>query len=259
MPKSFNKELEAHWNTAHPELLSKFVQRELDTEKGVAPLKERAKAADDLLNEFKPYEAQMRMNNATPQTVMRDYLRTAAIFQTGTPSLKVQAVAELIRQHSIPIEHLQQMLNGSAPPQQGYGPAEINQLVEQRFSDFQKQQAEQAGEAEIAKFAGANPHFEALQDWMADLMRTDKFVSANQGKSAQDKLKAAYDLAIRMDPEISKQVAAEQQAAAVAQQQVAQARKAAVLVKGSPPSGTVTKIDPTDRRAFLENQVRAHR
>src|SRR5881296_748735 len=40
MPKSLRKELEAHWNTAHPELAAAIHQRELDYEKGVQPLKE---------------------------------------------------------------------------------------------------------------------------------------------------------------------------------------------------------------------------
>src|SRR6185369_11363430 len=91
MPKSLKKEVEAHWNTAPVELVSEFHRREQDYEKGLQPLRMKAQEADELLNEFKPYEMLLKMEGATPRQAIGSLLQTAAILRTGTPAQKAQA------------------------------------------------------------------------------------------------------------------------------------------------------------------------
>jgi len=259
MPKSLKKELESHWNTVAPEFAAAIAQRETDYEKGVAPLKERAKVADEFMNVIKPYEQMILADKGTPLGAVKNMLETAAIMRD--PAQRLPAIAGLIRQYGISIEDLQQALAGTAPPQQGLNPQYVSQLVDQRFNAFQTEQSLKTTQAEIEKFA-ANPehaHFSAVEDWMGAILSAEKFQSEHGSKPIQDKLKAAYDVAVRMDPAIWQQIEAAQQAASHAKQQVSQARKAAVQVRGAPSTGPVPQINPNDRRALIEAQIKARR
>ncbi len=263
MPKSLRLELSQHWEKTPAELQAAINQREADYEKGVQPLKQKAQQADELLNEFKPYEAMLRTENATPATAVRTLLQTAAILRTGSPVQKAHAVATTMRQFGIPIEHIQQMLSGSvpAPAQQAMDPQYIQQLVNQQLTAFQQQQLEGQNISEVERFA-ANPehkHFAAVQDWMSSLMATERFQQEHGSKAPQDTLKAAYDMALRVDPAIYQQVIAEQQAKETAQRQVTQSKNAAVQVKGAPSSGPAARPDPNNRREVIGALIRAQR
>ena len=261
MPKSYKKELELHWNTLPHEFAASVVQRESDYEKGVAPLKEKARIADEVLKEFKPYEQMLQTEGGTPAAAIRQLLSTAAIFRSNNPGLKAQAVVQIMRQFGIPLEHLQQVQAGTPPPQPGVDPQQITQLVEQRLAAFQRQQSDTQNQTEIERFA-ANPeheHFDAVSDWMANLMTTERFRADHVGKSPQEKLKSAYETAIRMDPEIYQKVAAKQQAKDNAARQVHQSKNAAVQVKGAPSAGPAPTPNPNNRRELIAAQFRATR
>ena len=265
MPKSLKKELEAHWNQAHPELASAFVQREADYEKDVAPLRDKAKVADELLNEFRPYQQMLASEGGTPQTAMRQLLQTAALFRTGSPAQKAQAVAQLMQQYSVSQEDLQQVLSGAIPIQQGLDPQQVRQLVEQRFSQFQEQQARVAAESQLEAF-GQQPnhkHFQSVRKTMGALMMNEDFQSRLNGKSESDILEAAYQSACWANDEIRSQLMAEQQAASTHNQQaqrvVQQAKQAAVQVHGAPQSAPAPKVDPSNRRELIKNAIRGSR
>jgi len=77
--------------------------------------------------------------------------------------------------------------------------------------------------------------------------------------SETEKLKLAYDTAIRLDPAVHQQVLAEQQARDQAQNRVAQARNAAVQIKGAPTAAPGSKPNPKDRREVIKNALHASR
>ena len=64
------KELAPHWETAHPDLVSDIVRREADFTKGIEPLRTMKAQYEDLMGVFKPYEAMMAAENATPKAAM---------------------------------------------------------------------------------------------------------------------------------------------------------------------------------------------
>ena len=70
-----------------------------------------------------------------------------------------------------------------------------------------------------------------------------------------DVMEQCYATAVRMNPRLQSQVAAEQQAAEHAKTLVAQAKNAAVQVNGAPSSAPVTKPNPLDRRAVIANAL----
>lgn len=262
MPKSLKQDLIPHWNAAPVELVNAVHQRELDHEKGVAQLKQKAQEADELLNEFKPYEWILRNEGATPKTAISSLLQTAAILRTGTPQQKAQSVAAVMHQFGIPVAHIQQIMGGApgsppVDPQYNALSAEVAQLKQSLTERQQRdrQDSESRALAAIQQFAKdpEHVHFEAVQDRMLAFLQAPQVLGVDTANmNDQEKLKLAYDMAIRLDPTLSAQVLAAQQAKDKAKQ-VTQAKAAAVQVKGAPASGPGPVINPKDRRAIIAN------
>lgn len=264
MPKAYKLEHQKHWDAIPQEFAAAVHQRELDAEKGIVPLKQRAQEADELLSEFKPYEMLLKAEGSTPKQAIGSLLQTAALFRTGTPVQKAQSVAGIIRQFGIPLELLQQALSGQTPPQPAIDPqySRLAQTVEQ-LQQQQLQQEERRSIAAIQEFAShpEHVHFDVVQERMLALLSSPHVLGVDVSTMTdQQKLKVAYDTAIRLDPALSAQAVASQQAQEQTVAQVQKANNAAVQVKGAPASGPAAATDPTDRRATIKNAMaRANR
>jgi hypothetical protein len=269
MPPNLKPELSAHWETAHPDLLSAFVQRDADYNRGMAEVfKPAKKQLEEILNEFKPYEAMMRAEGATPRTAIGPLLQTAAILRTGSAANKATAVAQMMRQFGIPLEHIQQVLSGNAPLQPALDP-QFSQLAQQvnQLTAYQQQQNEARAMSAIKRFA-ANPehkHFDAVSERILGFLEYPAALGLEESATEEEKLEAAYDAACRLDPAVSAQIASDKQAKELAGRQaqaaaeVTQARQAAVQVKGAPSAGPPPPVNPKDRRAFIANQLNGTR
>lgn len=262
MPKSLKQELKDHWTKTPREIAEAVVQRELDSQRGVAQMKERAAQADDLLNEFKPYELLLKTENTSPKAAISELLKTAAILRTGTPAQKAQAVAVTMQQFGIPIEHIHQMLtgNGQQPvlnPQFSQISQEVQQLKQSLTQQQQQRQEEEQARslAAIQAFASdpAHQYFDAVQDTMLSVLQSPQLLGDATTFDAPRKLKAAYDIALKLQglAPPPPQQAAQQQA-----QQVSQARAAAVQVTGAPSPAPAQAVNPNDRRALIANAFR---
>jgi len=258
MPKSLRMELQPHWEKAPHELLSAVNQREQDYETGIAQYKTRDAEAKAITDLFEPYQWMLRNEGATPQTAIAPLLQTAAILRTGSPAQKAQSVAQVMQQFGIPLEHIQQLFNGEAPQQDN----QYNQLAQQvqqltqHISNSQHQQNQQnnaKAHSEISAFAGnpAYAHFEALQPKMITLLENPVFLGDISNMSNGEKLKAAYDVALRLDETIPKTV---QQQSSVAQ--VQKAKAAAIQVRGAPSSSASAAPNVNDRRSVIANAIR---
>jgi hypothetical protein len=268
LPKSLKREYEPSWKLTAPELRQAIVQRELDYEKGATTWKAQTEQAAQVLDQFKPYEWILRNENTTPQQAIAPLLQTAAILRTGTPAQKAQAVAVTMRQFGIPIEHIQAMMGGA--PQNAVMDPQYNQLAQQvqqltQAQQNQEQQNTQRALSVIEQFAAdpANQHFQTLQPRMLALLQSPDLLGQDvRFMSEREKLKLAYDTALRLDPTISTQVAAQQQADAQAKaRQQAQgavntARAAAVQVRGAPSAAPAATVNSNDRRAVIANALR---
>ena len=258
MPKSLRMELQPHWEKAPHELLSAVNQREADYEKGIAQYKTRDAEAKSITDLFEPYQWMLRNEGATPQTAIAPLLQTAAILRTGSPMQKAQSVAQVMQQFGIPLEHIQQLFSGEAPQQDN----QYNQLAQQvqqltqHISNSQHQQNQQNNarvHSEIAKFA-SNPaftHFEALQPKMITLLENPGILGDISNLSDGEKLKVAYDVALRLDDTIP-QFAQQQNVV----QQVQKAKAAAIQVRGAPSSSASVAPNINDRRAVIANAIR---
>lgn len=272
LPKSLKQDLAPHWEKTPAELAAAIIEREAAYEKGVEPLKLKAREAEALLNEFKPYEHLMRAEGATPQAAIRNFLQTAAIFRQGTPQQKVQAVQQLMHQFGIPVEALTQQapLQGGPAPQVPYDPRfDVLQQQLQQLTTAQQQRAQSDEASRMAlvdQFASQNKHFPAVADQILVLLQHPEVLGPGvELKSESEKLQAAYDYAIWQNPEVRKQVLAEQQAKEAAERaaadaaNVAKARNAAVQVTGAPSAGPAPKVDPKDLHAVIGAAFRQQR
>ena len=258
MPKSLRMELQPHWEKAPHELLSAVNQREADYEKSIAQYKTRDAEAKSITDLFEPYQWMLRNEGATPQSAIAPLLQTAAILRTGSPAQKAQSVAQVMQQFGIPLEHIQQLFNEEAPQQDN----QYNQLAQQvqqltqHISNSQHQQNQQNNarvHSEIAKFA-SNPaftHFEALQPKMITLLENPGILGDISNLSDGEKLKVAYDVALRLDDTIP-QFAQQQNVV----QQVQKAKAAAIQVRGAPSSSASAAANINDRRAVIANAIR---
>ena len=260
-PKSLKKELESHWNSAPTELLNGVIERESSYEKGIREYSTKAKQADEILSEIKPYEMLLKTEGTTPKAAIGSLLQTAALLRSGTPAQKAQAVAQTMRQYGIPIEHIQQMLAGQAPQQQAIAPQQVEQMVNQRFTAFQQQQEDARAQAVISQFEKdpAFKHFAAVRSTMGAIMQDSEFLARTSGMPESEQLKEAYQSAIYANPAVREKVLAEQQAEIRSKQQVEAAKKASVLVRGAPRQGPPPKINPSDRRGTIAAIVAAAR
>lgn len=266
MPKAYKLELQKHWEAIPPEFATAVHQRELDAERGIQPLKARAQEADAIFNELKPYDAMIRAEGGTPQTAIRDLLQTAALFRTGQPLEKAQAVLGIMQRYGISPQHLQQVLSGQAvQPAQDPRYTQLAQTVEQLTQRFTKddERVEQQRITAIQKFADdpANAHFAAVQERMLALLQNPQALGIDvSAMNDQEKLKAAYDAAIRLDPALYLAVQAAQTATQQTKTHVQQAKAAAVQLKpGAPASGPAPAVNPKDRRALIKATLAAAR
>lgn len=271
LPKSIKREYEAHWNQTPAELRQALIQREADYEKGINQYKTQAEQAQGVLEQFRPYEWMLRNEGATPQTAIAPLLQTAAILRTGTPAQKAQSVAQVMRQFGIPIEHIQAMYGQQNGQQSAVMDPQYNQLAQQvqHLTQAQQQQEQiqnQRAMSVIEQFAAdpAHPHFAVLQPKMLALLQTPHLMGVDvQFMSEREKLKLAYETALRLDPQLSAQAAAQQQAEAtrIARQNTQQAanvaKAAAVQVQGAPGAPLAATVNSQDRRSVIANALRA--
>lgn len=277
MPKSLRKELEPHWQQAPKELIEAFIQRDLDAERGITQYKSKAEQADALLSEFQPYEWLLRQEGATPQSAVKPLLQTAALLRTGTPAQKAQAVAQTMQQFGIPLEHIASLFG------QGHAPASlsdpsINALHQevQNLRQFiaQTTQQQEQGQTQralsvIKQFSAdpKNAHLPQVQDAMMAILQSPQrslFLGNDfEVLSEREKLDRAYAWAVRQDPQLSQQIAAQQQADAErerrekAQQAANVAKAAAVQVRGAPGAPPQPAVNSNDRRSVIANALRA--
>lgn len=286
LPRSLKKELEAHWKAANPELQRAIAQREADFERGATQWRQQAEAANQLLAEFKPYEPMMRLTGATPVSAIRSILPTMAVLNTGSPAEKAFVVAKTLQQFGIPLEHIQQVMQGGVHgiPQAALDPTvqALQQQVQSLTQTFQqREQAQRAAEdaryqAIADSWGHDKPHFESLRPQMWSLLQAQATAEQNgiQGPlgsreqtaawSEQQWVENAYNATIRLNPELyqSELTRQREEAARAERDRATQAalasRAAAVQVRGAPsPVAGTGSIDPKDRRAVISAALRA--
>lgn len=262
-PASWKPQARELWGSVAPEVQAEIHRREHEHQHTL----QQAAGARQFVEAFervvRPYEVFIRAENSTPLDAVDNLMRMAAVMRTGSPSDKVNVVANIIRQWSIDLPMLDSTL---AAIQQGQPAPQFQGAQQQQFRDprldqllaAQQQQAEQMRReaeaqlnSEIETFAGNPAHefFNDVRTMMADLIA----MAANRGQTLT--MADAYAKACQLDDNVSKILSqrASARAAGANTNAALRARRAAASVKGDSTLNDGATIPKDDSiRASLE-------
>lgn len=237
-PESWKPVAREHWAKLPADVQQEVVRREREITLTLQQTAQQRKLAEHFTDSIRPFEAMIRAENRDPVTAASELFATAAMLRMGTPGQKAQLVANMVKNFGIPIEQLDAALVGEQIPDED---SKLQRMLDQRLkpvtefiNEIQtlKQKRVQGTtdevQTEIQKFAEdpKNEFFDDVRETMADLME----VASKRGRPMT--LRAAYDQAIAMEPEI-KSVIEQRKAADNAKKREA----AASLPQTPPPQG----------------------
>jgi hypothetical protein len=248
-----------------PDIRQEVMKRERETTRVLGETAQVRQFANNFQQIIQPYMARIQSVGTDPLGAVTELLKADYFLSSAPKVARAQFMAKLINDYGVDILELDSALAGKAP----VNPVDdrVEALLQQRLAPFQQyiqNQQRQAQEYEQLSATEVNQHIEQMQDNPKyphfETVRLDMAdaidLAAKRGLYLS--LDQAYNRAIAMNPEVSAQVATQQQADAkrtAAQQANAKAQRAlgaSVSVGGAPggvPSGA---SGATDRRAVIE-------
>jgi hypothetical protein len=205
LPKSWKKEMEAHWSKLPPEVHDYVYDREADVMRGIQMYKE---SADRWGNLVKPYEPLLKEQpDVNPVQLLQTLMNNHLAIVRGTPEQKKALAAQLIKSYGIDLG-----TGGTPTPDATQAELlalrqEVSQL-KQGWTEAQNAQFTREVEGEKAKIAAfaAKPENKYFNEVGADMLR----LIQNQ---VADSLESAYEQACWLNPSVRAKLLAEQQAA----------------------------------------------
>ncbi len=263
-PQSWRAPQKAKWAKLDSDVRQEIVRRERETTKVLGESHQARQFTQQFNQALQPFSARLSTLGVPALTVVEQLLKSDHILSSAPKAQRAAFVAKLIKDYDVDILELDSALAGAQPA----NPVEsqVEQLVQQRLAPFQqymaqqdqqRQQIEQRAAQQIGmtieKMASdpKYPHFETLRDDMADLID----IASKRGVYLT--LEDAYSRATAMNPDVSRQVAAQQalankqSAAQAANAKAQQALKASVSVGGA-PAGAPSGPQGAGRRAAIE-------
>ncbi len=270
-PVTWRPELREKFATLPPEVQEEVTRREKDMTTFMEQTAGARNYAQSINQVIAPYEALIRAEGGNHITAVDSLFKTAYILRTAAPHTKAKMVAQMIKQHAVDPELLDQELAAilSGQPAQGgqggakFDPAMAN-FIQQQLAPVQQfmqtvssrqqeneQRAAQESQASLKAFSEdpKNEYFEDVRGIMADLI--DASAKAGQILSLQD----AYTRATLAHPTIAPLVMRSRTADSAAQRSAAarRARNAsASLPSGGAPAGETSEPKPKTIRGAVE-------
>lgn len=244
IPKTWRKELGAHWSTLPPEVRAEVHRRESDMFRGLEMYRGKAQVGERFSQAIAPFEQLLRQHNIEPLHQVRQLMNAHATLALGTVEQKHQLFAQLAKDYgvdvtSIPIapyvdpavENLQRELRELQ-----------NRLTQQDSSAVDAQR--QTLRAEVESFANdpSHPYFDDVADDITVLI---------QGGRAKG-LQEAYDMAIWANPvtRAKEQQRLNTETAAATEkalrERAQQAAKASRTVRSTDKPGPTAKVGSLD-------------
>lgn len=249
-PKSWKKELaDKYWQNIDPELQEEILRREDAVSQGFERYKGDAQYANELRNVLDPYNEYINQLGVTPTEAVAHLMNTEYRLRNGSPYEKAQMFHELARSYGVDLGQLAQQ-----PQDPNYQLMNRLQQLESQITNYQAYQQQTQEErllSEIESFANTHEHLDTVRDDMAMLLQAGK---------AND-LQTAYDLAIRMNPELFTAIQDQMRQADDAKRRedanraAKAAKAAAVSVRGSPSGATASQVPPGSLRDALEKAM----
>lgn len=256
-PKSWKKEYWDRWGTFNPADQRYIHEREQQMKAGIEPLLPKAELADKLTKAVEPYMNTIRgLGMELPQAVA-GLMQVDNDLRTLPYEQKLQKLAQVAQSYGIDLTGQLQNAQQLYPPQYQNLQNELLTLKGQQEQFVKDQQAAQdrAALAEIEKFAKTAEHYDEVEATMTKLLQS----GMAEGTGMAERLRSAYENAIRLHPEIFDKIQSAKQAAAdvekkkTADDAAKRAKAAAVSVKSATP-GAAKPSKAQDRRSMLTEQ-----
>jgi hypothetical protein len=212
-PATWTAEEKAEFSKLPPTVQSAIARRESDREKAfhqkTSEFSEVRKTLDRYDQVITPYKAMIAAEGGTPDRAIAELLQTAALFRTGTPEMKLQAIQQIATQFGVPLDRLGNVKSEEfSDPEIAALKSELHQVKGFITSERnQKAQVEQKQSDEAVLNFKADPknkYFAEVANDMADLVEMGK---------AKD-LPDAYEKACRLNPEVFEKIQADAKAEA---------------------------------------------
>lgn len=203
LPKSWKKELEAHWTKFDPEVRKYVHEREKQALDGIMQYKTQADGWNELIEPFKPWLDQYQMD---PREVTGRMLNAHLVLTHGTAEQRAQVAQALVQDYGLgELLGIQGQAAGTGQQANSpVDPAALRQFLQpiaqkvQQLEQQTLQERQQKIEGEVSSFM-SNPANEFAAEVVGDMTRLLK-----QGL-AQD-LPSAYEMACRLNPEVSEKI-----------------------------------------------------
>lgn len=263
-PQSWRGPQKAKWVQLDPDIRQEVMRRERETTRVLGETSEARSFTNQFASAVQPFQARIQSMGINPLQAVTELLKADYLLSNSPPVQRAQFMAKLISDYGVDIRALDSALAGKTPDDPVA--STVEQLVNQRLAPLQQyvsslqqreQQAEHQSSRQIAQTVEQMaedpkyPYFQDLREEMADL------IDLKASRGVYLSLDEAYSRTVAMNPEVSKQVAAQNaaeaaKAAAAAKNAKAQrALGASVSVGGAPggvPSGA---SEADDRRAVI--------
>lgn len=235
-PQAWKPAVREKFAALPPDVQAEVVRLENETKAALRETAEARKVHQQFRETVAPFEAMIRSEGGEPLAAVGNLLRTAYALRTAPPAHKAQIVAQMVQNFGVPIDALDAALSGQAPAQQHqqqgqYRDPRVDQLLAmaQQAQQQRQQTMSQTAAQEMAAVSQLE-FFEDVREDMADLIES----RARRGVAMTPQ--QAYDLAVRMSPDLSGIVEQREKAKAAANAQAStqRTRAAAATVKTQP-------------------------
>ena len=264
-PVSWRPDLREKFAKLDPDVQQEVLRRDKEVETALRETSGARQYAAALHQVISPYEAMIRAEGGNAVTAVDSLLKTAYHLRTANPHQKATMVAQMITQHAVDLDLLDNVLSQLVQGKQ----AQIQQdpmmqhvmrelaPIKQFVSGLQQRQGQMfqadsaAVQTEYEAFA-ADPANEFINDVASD-MADFLDVATKQGRKMS--LSEAYTRATLAHPTISKVIADRKVSAGAAQRSAAtrRARNAsASLPSGGAPAGAADNARPKGIRSAVE-------
>ena len=100
-PKTWRKEVSAHWASLPSEVKSEILRREGDIFQGLETYKVDANLGKSVKSIVAPYESILRAQNIDPLNIIQGLMQSHHVLATGTPQQKQELLQRIVRDYRI--------------------------------------------------------------------------------------------------------------------------------------------------------------
>jgi hypothetical protein len=184
-------------------------RRETDALNGQAQLLPDARFGKSVNEVVAPYLGMIQAEGGTPERAIADLMRTAALFRTGSPQAKQQALLQIAQQFRIELPGTQPAAPNGQPSPTFQDPR-VDQLLQHLQTQEQQrlQQEQQQLEATVTRWMDAKDEtgvskYPYLGDVMNDMaVLVPQIRAGNSSLSHEQVLQSAYERATWASPDV---------------------------------------------------------